>query len=560
MMDTRLDQWFRGLRGPAFAALIAMLAGLPGLLALPPLDRDESRFAQATVQMLETRDLVKINYQDQPRDKKPVGIHWLQAASVSLLSNVEDRQIWAWRVPSLLGAMLAAAACAWGAAAFLGPRGGMLAGVFLGASFMLSTEAGIAKTDAVLCGTTTLALAAMARLYLASRGGPAAGRRTKVLFWLGLGLATLVKGPIGPMIALLTGLGLWAWDRKADWVKTLGWAWGLVIFVAIIGPWAVAITVATDGAFWGAAIGGDLAPKLVGGHESHGAPPGLHLLLSPILTFPFSFILPPALVAGWKARNAPGIRFALCWLVPAWLVFELMPTKLVHYTLPTYGALAWLAAAACEQALGRATRFAGAGLALVSALVFCALSVMAVSRYGTADNVLPAAIAVALYASAGLVAAILVVRQAPKAALLASACLGLAAHGVLAGLVVPGLKPLMLSSRTARAMKLEGLAPRTGLMPGPVTVAGYAEPSLVFALGTTTELADGAAAAEALSEGRPAIVESRQQAAFDAAMQQGQIKARAVGEIGGLNYSNGDETKLRLYRPLNAPIAQEPHG
>ena len=456
--------------------------------------------------------------------------------------------------------MLAAAACAWGAAAFLGPRGGVLAGVFLGASFMLSTEAGIAKTDAVLCGTTTLALAAMARLYLASRGGPPAGRRTKVLFWVGLGLATLVKGPIGPMIALLTGLGLWTWDRKADWVKTLGWTWGLVIFIAIIGPWAVAITVATDGAFWGAAIGGDLAPKLVGGHESHGAPPGLHFLLSPILTFPFGFILPAALVAGWKGRSQPGIRFALCWLIPAWLVFELMPTKLVHYTLPAYGALAWLAAAACEQALGRATRFAGAGLALVSALVFCALSIMAVSRYGAADNVLPAAFAVALYASAGLVAAVLLLRQAPKAALLASACLGLAAHGVLAGLVVPGLEPLMLSSRTARAMKLEGLAPRTGLMPGPVTVAGYAEPSLVFALGTTTELADGAAAAKALSQGRPAIVESRQQAAFEAAMQQGQIKARAAGQIKGLNYSNGDETVLRLYRPLRAPTGQEPLG
>ena len=54
--------------------LIAFLAGLPGLLALPPLDRDESRFAQATAQMLETRDFVDIQFQDAPRHKKPVGI------------------------------------------------------------------------------------------------------------------------------------------------------------------------------------------------------------------------------------------------------------------------------------------------------------------------------------------------------------------------------------------------------------------------------------------------------------------------------------------------------
>ena len=170
MMNSLLDRWSSGARGPLLAALIAMIAGLPGVFALPPLDRDESRFAQATAQMLETRDFVKINYQDQPRDKKPVGIHWLQAASVSLFSGVEARQIWAYRIPSLLGAMLAAAACAWGAAAFFGPRGGLIAGAVLGASFLLSTEASIAKTDAVLCGTTTLAMAALGRLYAASRG------------------------------------------------------------------------------------------------------------------------------------------------------------------------------------------------------------------------------------------------------------------------------------------------------------------------------------------------------------------------------------------------------
>ena len=73
--------------------------------------------------MLETGDFVVIHYQDKPRFEKPVGIHWLQAASVSLLSSPEAREVWAYRVPSLLGAMLAAAACVWGAAAFFGPRG-----------------------------------------------------------------------------------------------------------------------------------------------------------------------------------------------------------------------------------------------------------------------------------------------------------------------------------------------------------------------------------------------------------------------------------------------------
>jgi hypothetical protein len=109
-------------------------------------------------------------------------------------------------------------------------------------------------------------------------------------------------------------------------------------------------------------------------------------------------------------------------------------------------------------------------------------------------------------------------------------------------------------------MKEAGLAPRMGLLPGPVTVAGYAEPSLVFALGTKTELSDGNAAAKAIAEGRPAIVESRQQDAFDAGMRDEGTKARLVGQVDGLNYSNGDETSLRLYRPLKAPDGREPHS
>ena len=87
----RLELWSHGWRGPFLAAMVALVAGLPGLIALPPLDRDESRFAEATVQMLESGDFVTIHFQDQPRFKKPVGIYWLQAAAISLLSHAEDR-------------------------------------------------------------------------------------------------------------------------------------------------------------------------------------------------------------------------------------------------------------------------------------------------------------------------------------------------------------------------------------------------------------------------------------------------------------------------------------
>jgi 4-amino-4-deoxy-L-arabinose transferase-like glycosyltransferase len=231
-IESRLDALSRGWRGPLMAALVAMVAALPGLFAMPSLDRDESRFAQATSQMLETGDFVSIRFQDQPRDKKPVGIHWMQAASVAVLSEVEDRDIWPYRIPSLLGAMLAAAACVWGARGFFGDRAALLAGAMMGASFLLSTEGFIAKTDAMLAGCTTLALAALARLYGASKGFSPAGRRTRLMLWLGIALGVLVKGPVILMVAGLTLLALWAWDRDARWMKSIGWGWGLLPFSA----------------------------------------------------------------------------------------------------------------------------------------------------------------------------------------------------------------------------------------------------------------------------------------------------------------------------------------
>ena len=80
---------------------------MPGLAAIPPLDRDEARFAQATRQMLETGDFLRIRFQDEARNKKPAGIYWLQAAAVAAFSTAGSTAIWPYRLPSLIGATAA---------------------------------------------------------------------------------------------------------------------------------------------------------------------------------------------------------------------------------------------------------------------------------------------------------------------------------------------------------------------------------------------------------------------------------------------------------------------
>src|SRR5690349_5884218 len=98
--------------------LLCLFAWLPGLLALPALDRYESRFAQASKQMIETGDYIDIRFSTVPRYNKPVGIYWLQAASTHVLGVPPYNRIWTYRLPSLLGGLLAVLLTFWCARTF----------------------------------------------------------------------------------------------------------------------------------------------------------------------------------------------------------------------------------------------------------------------------------------------------------------------------------------------------------------------------------------------------------------------------------------------------------
>ena len=543
------DRFAAPRRAPLIAALVALLASLPTLFTLPPTDRDESRFAEASAQMLESGDFTDIMFQDVPRYKKPVGIYWLQAASVAAFSDPEAREIWAYRIPSVLGAMLAAAACAWGALAFMEPGAAAGAGALLAATTVLSSESTLATTDAALCGAITLAMAAMARLYLAGRGGPAPHRWTWLLFWLGMAVAVLLKGPIGPMVAALTGLALVVWDRRAGWLRSLRWDWGLIVFFGIVLPWTVAITVETDGGFWGMAVGGDLAPKLFGGQEGHGAPPGYFLLLSPVLLFPAVLLAPAGLIEGWRNRAEPGIRFALCWLVPSWLVFELVPTKLPHYTLPCFGAICWLLAAALTAPVGARSRWLGAALNFGVGAGFAIAGAIAASLFGGPLTWVWEALAALFFAAAAIGGALALLRRRPGVAAAIAAAFGVLAHSILVGGLAPTLDKLWLSKRIAADV---AAASPNGFEKGPPAVAGYEEPSLIFALGAPTELGDAGDAADAINEGRLAIVSGKEDPAFRAAIAGGEVSAKVAATESGLDYSTGHPQVLRLYEPAPA--------
>src|ERR1043166_1293406 len=116
-----MKSWLLALltrRPYAALALLCLLLWAPGVFSLPALDRDESRFAQSSKQMLETGDLVDIRFGLVPRYKKPAGIYWLQAATTKITGLGNHGRIWTYRLPSLLGAIAAVWLVFWTASAF----------------------------------------------------------------------------------------------------------------------------------------------------------------------------------------------------------------------------------------------------------------------------------------------------------------------------------------------------------------------------------------------------------------------------------------------------------
>jgi 4-amino-4-deoxy-L-arabinose transferase-like glycosyltransferase len=532
--------WLSGPRAYALLTLLCLALYLPGLAAIPPLDRDEARFAQATRQMLETGDFLRIRFQDEARNKKPAGIYWLQAAAVAAFSTADSTAIWPYRLPSSAGALGAVLMLFGFARLFLGrdpPRAAFTAAVLLATSIALVAEAHIAKTDAALLAAIVAGQGLLGLAYLRGRAGARMPLLGAVGFWGAEAAAILIKGPIGPGLALVTATTLSIADHDARWLRGLRPIFGAILVAAILAPWLIAIERATAGRFLTDSLGHDLLAKLMDSQESHGAPPLSYLALSVVTFWPGSLFLAPALIHGWRRREVPATRFLLAWLIPAWALLELVPTKLPHYVLPLYPALALLAAGAIggfEPA--RWARRVDAAVRVLWGLVTMALAAALVAlpwRYG------PHGIAI------GAIGAVLVIAigaaQEWRFSLAGMAALALAFTVTLTGGVLPRLDRMWLSRSAASLIAAHG--PRAGQ---PVVSVGYNEPSLVFLLGTSLRLESARDAADLLVHGGEVLVNDREQPALQQALVARGLTARALGHVEGVDYSNGRRMVVTL--------------
>jgi len=336
-------------RALALLALLSLIFFLPGFFNLQPMDRDEPRFAQASKQMLETGDFISIRFQDEARNKKPVGIYWLQAGAVELgeaLGVPQARQtIWLYRLPSLLAAICSVGLTYWAALAVTDRRKALIAAMLLASCLLLGVEARLGKTDAVLTATVIGCFGALMRLYLRRRLTFA----HVLVFWLALAIGILVKGPLTPLFVILAVSVLSYRERSVRWLAPLRPGLGLVLCLTVVVPWFVMIGMKTHGAFFSQSIGQDMMGKVAQGQESHGAPPLTYFLLFWLTAWPLAPLALLAVPEVWRQRYDPKTMVLLAWLLPAWIMFEVVPTKLPHYVLPFYPAIAILAGANMDR-------------------------------------------------------------------------------------------------------------------------------------------------------------------------------------------------------------------
>jgi 4-amino-4-deoxy-L-arabinose transferase-like glycosyltransferase len=534
---------------------LSLLAFLPGFFQIPPVDRDEAYFAQATKQMIETGDYVDIRYQDDVRYRKPVGIYWLQAAVVKTASALgmpnARTTIWLYRLPSLIGAIGAVLATYWCALAFVSRRGALLAGLMLMSSAILGVEARLAKTDAVLLCTVVLAMAVLARVYLAAqRREPQPGAGQLAIFWTALGFGILVKGPLILMVVGLAAAALIIIDRSARWLLALQPVPGLLWLVLLVLPWFVAIYTRVGSQFLVASVGEDMLSKVAGAQESHGAPPGLYLVLFFATFFPASILAGLAAPAVWAVRREAAARFLLAWLVPSWIVFEVIITKLPHYVLPLYPAIAILTAGAVEsRVLSRRPWLERGVMWWFLAPVIVSILAVVAAIIIVHDLVLLAWPFFAAAIVCGLFAWQLYDQEGAERAF-TRAVEGVVAMAIaIYAIVVPSLDPVFPSVALAQVL-------RDAPCPNPVAAsAGYEEPSLVFLSGTKTRLTDAAGAADFLLAGncRFAFIESRQQRSFA-------LRAEAIGLrydrgplVEGFDISTGKRVSIAVFGTVSAP-------
>lgn len=546
--------------------LLWAAAALPGLWSLPAVDRDESRFAQASRQMLESGTVegwVVPRVQDRPRLNKPPLTYWAQAASAGVMTGWEPRRdaMWMYRLPSAL-ALLGTVLAVWrlGTGMYDGLVGLLAAGLISTAPVFL-WEARQARADQLLVMLTTVAMASLWRVWRSEERS----WRWPLALWSATGLGVMTKGPITPMIVLLTAASLRVVGKEA-WRGRMRWWLGAAVVAAMVGPWVASVAAEVGFETYLRVVFDETIGRSGSAKEGHWGPPGYHIVGLVVLFWPGAMLVFSGLWRAVKrgvkegeggrwidrARRARFRRtpeaFLLAWAVPAWIVFELVGTKLPHYTMPLYPALAIVSARAVFAVRAMPWLRSGPASFALNAWVVVGLGLAAapVALLAIGGAWVGAVVLGAVMCGLAGVLIVLHIGRRRLGAQVAAMAVMLASGIGLIGWVLPRIEAPWVSERVWEAIER--------VNPGgerPVGAFDYQEDSLVFLSRGRVERQARDAAEAWLREhdGGLAVVSSER------AESMGTVRIVA-GPIEGYNYSRGKRVRLVIVEAVPREIEE----
>jgi len=526
----------------AVAALCLVVAGVYWFIDSRSTlwDRDEPRFARATAEMIESGNYLYPTFNGRLRPDKPILIYWLMSVPMRVLGPTSL----ACRFFSSVGIAVTCFFTFLLARRFLDDKAGLWSMAILASTLLILVEGTAATSDGILLPCM------VAVMVLFARGLTLGLRWYHVpVMGLALGLGLLAKGPVAllPVVVIVVTLGLIR--RRAVRIGPhFGQAGGaLVLGMLLFVVWAIPANEATGGEFLRLGIGHHVLARTARPLESHGGRFLLHLpYYLPIIIagfFPWTLHLPGSISAVLRGRvgSAPFRELFLAWVVSIVVIMTLVATKLPHYILFTWPAMALAVggtlAASSQGKLADIDRnwlrggiyffgpvAGGVVVAFVAAPFWLHLS-GAIVPFWAAAGIL-------------LIVSIVAMRQQLQNRPQASAITLLAGMGVLLfptmlG-VLPALEEIKVSPPLAQAIRQQTE------QDVPVATFGYGEPTLNFYVGRRIEPLGGPEAVVQWA-GRPqagVLVISRD-ALAEVERRHGALGLAEIASKRGLNYSKG---------------------
>jgi 4-amino-4-deoxy-L-arabinose transferase-like glycosyltransferase len=341
-------------------ALLAVLLLFVGLGSMGLTDRDEGRNAEAGREMLETGDWISPTFNYEPRFAKPVLVYWLMSLSYRWFGVDE----FAARLPSAVFGLGLILLHYLFVSRFFGPVVGLMGALMLLLNVQMIGLNRMVLTDSVLVFFTTVSLFG----FWLGWHGRSQERWWRWVFYVGMAIATLAKGPVGFLVPIVTvAIYLTAtrqWRRFWDEGSPLA---GSLLFAALALPWYAAMW-SLHGSQYAASAQANTVGRFLNPMEGHGFTVLFYLPVLLLGFFPWSGWLPFAwydAYRSWRearrrmrtetiAADRPSIElswFAAAWVFGVLLFFTLSSTRLAHYIAPLFPAAALLTATYWHRSL-----------------------------------------------------------------------------------------------------------------------------------------------------------------------------------------------------------------